>query len=74
MVFEYWTWLLWIIEHILISVSQLNIIPPCITDTVQLHFQRADGTVIQLFLDFQKEVQIYRLMILPEEELMVQVS
>lgn len=38
------------------------------TDTVELHFQKADGTIVQLFLDFQKEVQIYRLMILSEEE------
>lgn len=40
-------------------------------DTVQLEFQKADGTYIQLFLDFKKEVQIYKLMVLPEEELQV---
>lgn len=37
-------------------------------DTVQLQFQRADGTVVTQFLDFQREVLIYRLMVLTEEE------
>ena len=37
-------------------------------DTVQLEFLKADGTLVTQFLDFQKGVQIYRLMILYEEE------
>jgi len=41
-------------------------------DTVQLEFLKADGTLVTQFLDFQKGVQIYRLMILYEEEQSVQ--
>lgn len=37
-------------------------------DTVQLEYQRADGTIVTQLLDFRKEVQIYRLLILAEEE------
>ena len=50
------------------SLHNYCLIRPDSTDTVELHFQKADGTIVQLFLDFQKEVQIYRLMILSEEE------
>ena len=37
-------------------------------DIVQLEFLRPDGILITQFLDFQNQVQIYRLMILAEEE------
>lgn len=37
-------------------------------DVVKLDFQKSDGTVITQFLDFKKEVQIYRIMILNEDE------
>ncbi|XP_046454442.1 out at first protein-like [Daphnia pulex] len=37
-------------------------------DVVQLEYQRADGTIVTQMLDFRKEVQIYRLLILAEEE------
>lgn len=37
-------------------------------DTVQLEYQRSDGTIVTQLLDFRKEVQIYRILILSEEE------
>ena len=37
-------------------------------DVVQLEYQRSDGTLVTQLLDFRKEVQIYRLLILEEEE------
>ncbi|KAI9553238.1 hypothetical protein GHT06_021134 [Daphnia sinensis] len=37
-------------------------------DVVELEYQRADGTIVTQLLDFRREVQIYRLLILAEEE------
>lgn len=37
-------------------------------DVVQLEYQRSDGTIVTQLLDFRKEVQIFRLLILAEEE------
>ena len=37
-------------------------------DVVKLEFQKSDGSVITQLLDFRKEVQIHRVMILNEDE------
>ena len=50
------------------DVLQETLIANVSEDSVRLEFQRAEGTVVTQFLDFQKEVHIYRLLILAEEE------
>lgn len=37
-------------------------------DTVAMHFVKIDGTHVSQFIDFRSEVQIFRTIILPEEE------
>lgn len=50
------------------DILQENLTSNVTDETVQLEFQKADGTLVTQFLDFLREVQIYRLTILSEEE------
>lgn len=69
-------WLLTIIwGQLIINVKNLGgdilqetIIANTTTDTVTLEFQRPDGTLVTIFIDFKSEVQAFRLLVLGEEE------
>lgn len=50
------------------DVLQESIFANVSEDTVTLEFQRPDGTLISLFIDFKSEVQIFKVLMLGEEE------